>query len=269
MSHAIFFISDGTGITAETLGRSLLTQFPKINFSYTTIPYVNNLARAEQALGKIRASTSDERPIIFATLIDAKVSSFLQKSNALFINFLQPHLQTLENEFGHEAEKTVGKFHSTKNNGSYKLRIDAINFAILNDDGANTKQYQNADIILTGVSRSGKTPTSLYLALQYGIFVANYPLTTEDFAKNELPQILQQYRNKLLGLVIDPLRLSQIRQERLPNSQYASLKQCEQEINQAKTLFQKAQINYLDATNRSIEELAADILTSTDWVRHR
>ena len=132
MPRAIFFISDGTGITAETLGRSLLTQFPKINFSYTTIPYVNSLARAEQALGKIHASTSDARPIIFATIVDAKINSFLQKSNTLFINFLQPHLHTLENEFGHEAEQAIGKFHSATNHSSYKLRIDAINFAILN-----------------------------------------------------------------------------------------------------------------------------------------
>lgn len=265
IKRQIFFISDGTGITAETLGRSLLTQFPKIDFELTTIPYVNNLTKAREVITAIKTAfeTTNIRPIVFATIVNSEISSLFQTSDCLFIDFFNTFLNPLEIELKTQAEDAVGKFHSANNYNKYMLRIDAINYALTCDDGSSIKDYSQADIILIGVSRSGKTPTSLYLALQFGIFAANYPITEEDFATKHFPQALIPYKNKLFGLIIDPKRLQQIRQERLPNSRYASLEQCKTEIRQIKALFQQEQINFLDTTKRSIEELAADILAKT------
>jgi [pyruvate, water dikinase]-phosphate phosphotransferase / [pyruvate, water dikinase] kinase len=251
------------------LGRSLLSQFPKIEFDFTTIPYVNTPEKAQAAIAKINDAhaANKTKPIIFATIIDSEISKILRTNNGFFIDFLQTFLQPLEKELGSRSEHEVGKFHSAKNYDRYMVRIEAVNYALISDDGANTKQYAQADIVLVGVSRSGKTPTSLYLALQFGIFAANYPLTEEDFAKNYLPAALEEHRAKLFGLTIDPARLVQIRQERLPNSTYASLAQCQAEIDRIKLLFQKEQVNFLDSTNRSIEELAADILVRTNLKR--
>jgi [pyruvate, water dikinase]-phosphate phosphotransferase / [pyruvate, water dikinase] kinase len=261
--RTVFFISDGTGITAETFGKSLLTQFEQIEFEYITIPYVNKIEKIPQVLQQIKAAynKNGQRPILFVTLLNTEISTLLKTSEGLVIDFFQTFLTTLENEFGYRSSHTIGKFHSAKNYSSYMLRINAINYALLGDDGSNTKEYKDADIILVGVSRSGKTPTSLYLALQFGIFAANYPITEEDLKLKNLPAVLHNYRDRLFGLFLDPMRLCQIRQERYPNSNYASYEQCQLEIEQVKVLFQKEGIPFLDATVRSIEELAADILT--------
>jgi [pyruvate, water dikinase]-phosphate phosphotransferase / [pyruvate, water dikinase] kinase len=269
MTYPIFFLSDGTGITSETLGRSLLTQFTKIEFNFTTIPYVNSQEKANAAVAKINAAFAETklRPIIFATVVDIETSKILQASKGLVIDFFHTFLQPLESEFGYLSEQAIGLFHSAKNHDRYMLRIEAVNFAMIGDDGANTKQYSNADIVLIGASRSGKTPTSLYLALQFGMLVTNYPLTEEDFAHRQLPAPLRDHRQKLFGLIIDPAKLSQIRQERLPDSKYASLEQCQEEMRLTKLLFQQEKINYLDVTNRSIEELAVDILAATNLKR--
>jgi [pyruvate, water dikinase]-phosphate phosphotransferase / [pyruvate, water dikinase] kinase len=269
MARTVFFVSDGTGITAETLGRSLLTQFDKNNLEFTTIPYVNTVTKARETLTKVNKAhkETNARPIVFATILNQEISKVLQSGEILFIDFFRTFIPPLEKEFGYQPEQAVGKFHSAKNYDSYMLRIDAVNYSMMSDDGSNTKDYSIADIILVGVSRSGKTPTSLYLALQFGIFAANYPITEEDFAAKKSPVVLQKYKNKLFGLIIDPARLHQIRQERLPNSRYASIEQCRTEINQIKNLFHQEQISFLDSTKRSIEELAAEILAKTSIKR--
>lgn len=269
MARAIFFISDGTGITAETLGRSLLTQFKSIDFEYYTIPYVNTLTKARDIQKEIANSYTKTKlkPIVFATIVNHTVSDILHTDKCLFIDFFRTFLQPLENELGHQPEEAVGLFHSAKNYDSYMLRIDAINYALASDDGSNIKDYSHADIILIGVSRSGKTPTSIYLALQFGVFAANYPMTEEDFAKKNLPEILSPYKKKLFGLIIDPARLHQIREIRFANSKYASLEQCRTEINQMKALLQRENVAFLDTTKRSIEELAAEILVKTNLQR--
>lgn len=263
MTRTVFFVSDGTGITAETLGRSLLSQFEMIPFDFITVPYVNNRSKAEETLARIeQACTKDgQRCIIFTTLINPEISHFLRQGSALIIDFFQTFINPLENEFGHQSSHTVGRSHGVKNYTDYMGRINAVNFALAYDDGVNTSDYANADVVLLGVSRCGKTPTCLYLALQFGIYAANYPLTKDNMAVSHLPSFLVNHHRKLFGLTIDPLRLQKIRQERLPDKDYSSRKACEFEVNYTEALFRRERISYLDTTSRSIEEIAAEIMT--------
>jgi [pyruvate, water dikinase]-phosphate phosphotransferase / [pyruvate, water dikinase] kinase len=265
MVRPIFFVSDGTGITAETLGRSLLTQFKGIEFEFHTFPYVNSLDKAWEVVSKVDDfyQKNKAKPIIFSTIIDHNVIKILYEAKGMLVDFFQKFLDSLEIELGTKSSPEVGLSHGAKNYDNYMLRISAINYALANDDGANTNEYQHADIILIGVSRCGKTPTCLYLALQFGLFAANYPLTEEDLNSSYLPKTLTPYREKLFGLTIDPLRLHQIRQERKANSRYSSIEQCTYELQMVVNLFNQEKIKYLDTTTRSIEELATEILQAT------
>lgn len=269
MTRTIFFVSDGTGITAETLGRSLLSQFDMISFEYQTIPYVNTKNKVKQTIARIESAYKNdgERPIIFATLINHDISRLFQKSSALVMDFFHQFINPLENELGHKSTHMIGLSHGVKNYSNYMMRINAVNYALAYDDGANTTNYDKADIILVGVSRCGKTPTCLYLALQFGIYAANYPLTEDDMTSIQLPSFLADHRKKLFGLSIDVNRLHMIRKERRPNSVYAALNTCKAELNYAESLFQKENIPYLETTTRSIEEIAAEIMNLTNIKR--
>lgn len=263
LTRTVFFISDGTGITAETLGRSLLSQFERVAFDYVTIPSVNTKEKAMLALEKIEQANvlHGKRPIVFTTLVNAEISQLFNKPSGLFIDFFQTFINPLERELGCQSSHTVGKSHGVKNDLDYMARISAVNYALAYDDGVNLGDYHHADVILVGVSRSGKTPTCLFLGLQFGIFAANYPLTEEDVGQFVLPTPLKKYQQKVFGLTIDPIRLHKIRQERLPNRPYAALRRCETEVQFAEVLFKRNNIPYLDTTSRSIEEIAAEIMT--------
>jgi regulator of PEP synthase PpsR (kinase-PPPase family) len=269
LKRTVFFISDGTGITAETLGRSLLSQFDMISFEYQTIPYVNTKIKMKQTISRIEQAhqNTGEKPIIFATLINNDINQLLQNSSGLVMDFFQQFINPLENELGHQSTHKVGLTHGVKNYSDYMMRINAVNYALAYDDGANTTNYDKADIILVGVSRCGKTPTCLYLALQFGIYAANYPLTADDMSSTKLPAPLAVHRKKVFGLSIEADRLHAIRQERRPNSVYASLKTCKLELKYAENLFQQEKIPNLETTSRSIEEIAAEIMILTNVKR--
>ncbi|MCA6061087.1 MULTISPECIES: posphoenolpyruvate synthetase regulatory kinase/phosphorylase PpsR [Oceanospirillaceae] len=269
MKRTAYFISDGTGITAETLGNSLLAQFEAIEFERITLPYIDSIEKAEKAVAKINlaAENSGAPAIVFDTIVDKKIRTIIDSANALKIDIFAAFLAPLEAELQVESSYSVGKSHSPTTSTSYLARIDAVNFALDNDDGARTRQYAEADIILVGVSRSGKTPTCLYLAMQFGIKAANYPLTEEDMADLKLPNSLEQHRHKLFGLTIDPDRLAAIRNERRANSRYASLKQCYHEIDEVEMLYQREQIPFLSTTDRSIEEISTRIMAETGLQR--
>lgn len=262
MKRSIFFISDGTGITAETLGHSLLSQFEGIQFEELTIPYVDDVDKAWAAVNEInRVAEADSiRPIIIDTIVNKEVREVISKANAFMLDVFETFVGKLETELCSSSVNTVGKSHSILNNQAYNIRIDAVHFALDNDDGARTRHYDKADLILTGVSRSGKTPTSLYMALQFGIHVGNYPLTEDDFDDLRLPGALKEYKKKLFGLTIDPERLSAIRNERKANSRYASIQQCEMEVRAVEALFNKEGIPYINTTHLSIEEISTRIL---------
>lgn len=266
MKRTVFFISDGTGITAETLGHSLLSQFEQQQFDYMTIPYVDTLTKAEDAMNRIKeiAIRDHVKPIVFATLVNSEIRAIFSRSEGLLLDFFNVFIDPLEKELQMRSSHRVGRTHGLINYNTYKTRIDAVNFTLSHDDGSCIREYHKADIILVGVSRCGKTPTCLYLALQFGIFAANYPFTEEDLTPNiELPKFLQEYRQKIFGLTIEPQRLQTIRTERRPGSPYAQLEQCRKEIEKVELLFKREKIPYLSSTTRSIEEIATSILAAT------
>jgi regulator of PEP synthase PpsR (kinase-PPPase family) len=258
-----FFISDGTGITAETLGHSLLTQFPEARFRQVRIPFVDDLDKALDCARQIREAGRRDgvRPIVFSTLVNPDTVAGLRQADALFIDLFEQFIGPLEAELEMRSNHAVGRFHGIAESSNYKARIEAINYAMAHDDGVSSDgELADADVILVGVSRSGKTPTSLYLAMQFGVKAANYPLIPEDFERNKLPGELHERRKKLFGLTIAPERLSQIRQERRPNSRYASLENCVYEIDAAQKLMRRENIPWLDSTAKSIEEISATIM---------
>lgn len=259
-SRTAFFISDRTGITAESLGHSLLSQFEGIKFNRIRLPFMDSVDKARDALAQINETsiTDGQRPLVFSTLILPAVRNIIEQSDALILDLFEMFIVPLEAELGVNSSHAVGRSHAAGMN--YSARMDAVNYALNHDDGGITRDLNRADIILVGVSRCGKTPTSLYLALQYSLYVANYPLVPEDFATESLPQALKPLRSKLHGLTIRPERLQQIRTERSPNSRYAALESCQSEVEQAESLMRQSNIPYLDVTTMSVEEIATTIL---------
>ena len=257
-----FFVSDRTGITIEMLGHSLLRQFENLPFTEITLPYLDTAEKAVAIVAQInaRAIADGVRPLVLSTLVNSEIRSILNSANALHLDCFNIFIAPLETELGIRSSHTVGLSHRVGDVVDYRQRIEAVRYTLEHDDGVSRKNWQQADIILVGVSRSGKTPTCLYLALQYGICAANYPLIPEDFSYRRLPAELESLRTKLFGFTTDPIRLHQIRNERKPDSEYASLKNCQYEVHEAEALMRQEGIPYLDATNKSIEELATAVL---------
>jgi len=264
-TRTVFFVSDQTGVTAETLGHSLLTQFDGLEFRPVTVPFVDSVDKVEQLARRINteAKESGLRPIIFTSLVDEQLRARLLECNGLVLDFFAAFLAPLEQELETISSHALGKPHRMADVASYNLRIDAINYAMASDDGHSTRHYSDADVILTGVSRSGKTPTCLYLALQYGIFAANYPLAEEDLETGKLPARLMEFKHKLYGLTITPERLRQIRLERRSVGRYASAQQVSFELRAAEGLFKRYNIPYIYTTHCSVEEIASTILSVT------
>ena len=269
-TRTVFFISDGTGITAETFGHSLLAQFPDIRFRQVRVPFVDNLDKVMDCVRAIREAIERDgvRPIVFNTLVSPESVQLLRETGAMLIDLFESFIDPLETELGQRSTHAVGRFRGIAESLEYKGRIEAINFTLAHDDGIVGTDLEQSDVILVGVSRSGKTPTSLYLAMQFGVKAANYPLIPEDFERNRLPGELQRYRNKLFGLTISPERLSQIRQERRPNSRYASVENCRFEIEEAQRMMRREGIKWMDSTAKSIEEISAKILHEVRLNKH-
>lgn len=258
-----FFISDGTGLTVEAIGHSLLAQFQDQQVEQVTLPYIDSTEKVQQALQRIGkvAKESGLQPIIITSIVSNQIRDQLHQSPALMLDVFENYLTPLANLFGRDPAQTVNVSHGIADNRRYSERIEAVHFAIDNDDGRRISEFEQADVILLGVSRSGKTPTCLYLALQFGLRAANYPITEEDMDSTTLPKILRPYRRKLFGLTIDPKRLMQIRQERRANSRYASKEQCEFEVRQVEQMLRRAQVPFLNATQLSVEELATRLMS--------
>jgi hypothetical protein len=268
--RTVFFVSDGTGITAQMLGNSLLTQFEGLEFNQVTLPFVNALDKAEDCRARIEAESTrgNGLPIVFSTLVNGDVRAVVRKANALFVDFFETFIGPLEAGLGVPSNHTIGRSHSALDKREYTQRIEAINFAMAHDDGASHRDLDQADVILVGVSRSGKTPTSLYLAMQFGVKAANYPLIPEDFARMQLPTALGPYKSRLYGLTITPERLREIRQERRPDSKYADLANCRYEVEAAEKLMRREGIRWMNSTAKSIEEIATTILRELRIERH-
>lgn len=259
--HTVFFVSDGTGITAETFGHSVLTQFD-LRFRQIRLPFIDNKEKAYEACKKINDAYAESgmRPIVFSTLVKAELAEIVRLAQAMHMDLIQTFVEPLERELGIKSTHTVGRSHNMADTRAYQNRIEAINFSLAHDDGQSHKNLAEADVILVGVSRSGKTPTSLYLAMQYGVKAANYPLIPDDFERGKLPATLYAYKGKIFGLTIAPERLSEIRNERRPGSKYAALENCRYEINEAEAMMKREGIRWLSSTLKSIEEISTTIL---------
>lgn len=264
MKRHVFILSDGTGITAESLGDSLISQFNKTQFTKETFPYIDSIQKAEEVVWRINQIFIQEgiKPLVFMTLVNPEIRQQIKKANACIYDLFSTFIGPLENDLQEKSSYTVGKAHGVSNNKSYMHRIEAVDFALNHDDGIKTRGYELAEIILIGVSRCGKTPSCLYMALQYGILAANYPFTDDNLMGFSLPETLRPYKNKLFGLTIDPHRLKQIRSERRPNSKYASIEQCRLEVLEVEEMYKKERIPYLDSTKFSIEEIATKIVAA-------
>ena len=266
--RTVFFVSDGTGITAQMLGHSLLTQFEGMEFNQVTVPFVDSTEKAEECLLRIAAESANGQPVVFSTLVNQDVRQVLRRANALFIDFFESFIDPLEAGLGIKSSHTIGRSHSAMDKKEYRHRIEAVNFAMAHDDGASHRDLNQADVILIGVSRSGKTQTCLYLALQFGVKAANYPLIPEDFQRMQLPEVLRTRKGHLYGLTITPERLHEIRRERRPDSKYSDLANCRKEIDAAETLMRREGIRCINSTSKSIEEIATTILRELRIPRH-
>ncbi|MFT3762422.1 MAG: pyruvate, water dikinase regulatory protein [Pseudoxanthomonas sp.] len=262
-TRPVFYVSDGTGITVETIGHSLLTQFAGFNFVTERISFVDDADKARATAQRIHdaGERHGARPIVIHSIVDAEVGALLRDSGALMLDVFAPFIDPMERELGVMRQSRVGQAHGMVDFESYHRRINAMNFALAHDDGIAV-DYDEADVILVAVSRAGKTPTCVYLALHYGIRAANYPLTDQDLETDRLPPRLRAHRRKLFGLTIDPERLAQIRQERRPNSGYARPDTCRREVAAAEAMFQMERIPTLSTTHTSIEEIASKVMST-------
>jgi len=267
--RAAFYISDGTAITSEVFGHALLSLFPT-EFEHFTVPFIESVEKAHQVKGQINRESkrSGEPALVFHTFVNPEIREIIDSCDGIIYNFLEHFVSPLEQQLGMVAKPKAHRTHSIHED-SYDYRIDAVNYALANDDGSNIDNYEHADVILVGVSRSGKTPSALYLALQYSIKAANYPFTDDDMDELKLPDFLTKHKKKIFGLTIDAQRLKDIRDGRMANSKYASARQCRMEVREVEKLYKKEKIPYLNTTKLSVEEITAKILSETGLQRYK
>jgi regulator of PEP synthase PpsR (kinase-PPPase family) len=260
--RSIFFVSDRTGITAETLGATLLTQFDESQFKQSTLPFVNSADKARSVVEYIEHTeqASGLRPIVFSTAVLDDVRAVLRAGDFLFLDLFDSFVPQLESELETRSSHQPGRAHGIADEATYDSRIDAMNYALTHDDGVGEQGYDRAQVILVAPSRCGKTPVCIYMAMQHGIFAANYPLAEEDFESHKLPAPVAPYRDKLHGLTIEANRLHQIRSARRNGSRYADVTQVHYELRQAELLYRRHRLSYADTTSKSIEEIATLIM---------
>ena len=260
VSRLVYIVSDGTGITAENFSQSILAQF-EASFKQIRIPFVDTVNKAHDAVIQINgANPKYGQAIVFTTLVNPEVNQVVSKANALVLDMFQTFVAPLEQTLGMRSTHAINRLHHNADTDAYKNRIEAINYSLAHDDGQSNQNLADANVILVGVSRVGKTPTSLYLAMQYGLKAANYPLIPEDFERGQLPKDLLPHKQKIYGLTIDADRLCEIRNERRPGSNYAKLENCRYEINEATSMMRRESIPWVSTTSKSIEEIATTIL---------
>lgn len=268
LRRTVFYVSESTGITAETMGHSLLSQFDAVDFEQVYMPYINTELRARALTERFQeaADRDEARPIVFATMLDDGIRRILREGNCFYLELFEGFIEPLADELGVAPSRQSGRSHAITKPSSYTKRIEAINFAMSNDDGIRPDNFAHADVVLIGVSRSGKTPTCLYLAMHYGLRSANYPITEEDFARGDVPREVWDSRHKLFALTIDGQRLQMIREERRPGSDYASLARCQSDVRLAQTMFKRLDVPILNTTKQSIEEISSHIVKA---IRHK
>ena len=268
MQRTVFFISDGTAVTTETLGHSLLTQFPDVEFRQVRIPFVGDISKAGDAVLQINAACEEDEAaaIVLLSIVDNETSAVIRNSKAITLDLFADFIKTREDALGVKRQANVGQAHGVADVGRYEDRMEATNYALSHDDGVSVN-FDHSDLILVGISRSGKTPTCLYMALNFGVKAGNYPLTESDLEEQRLPIFIRRHKSKTVGLMIDADRLAQIRETRRPGSRYASLKNCHWEVDAAESLLRAEGIPIFHTTLSSIEEIASRVLQQLDLQR--
>ncbi len=257
----VFFLSDSTGISAETMGNALLIQFPHLLFERKLFPFISSVSEAREVVAVLDAAMDGPvTPLAFTTAAVNEIRLELRKSQCPIIDFFDMHMARVESILGTTGMRVPARLHGVGDIERYNARMQAVEYAIEHDDGQSLRALAKADVILLAPSRCGKTPTTMYLALQHGVFVANYPLVDEDLASNELPRPVRELRDRCFGMVSTPARLSQVRQERRPHSNYASLEQCTYELRRAEALFAAHRIPVINSSAKSVEEMSTVIL---------
>jgi len=257
----VFFLSDSTGITAETMGNALLIQFPNLRFERRLIPFISTVEEARRVVAILNAAAAGPvTPLAFSTTAMEEVRQELLRTKCPLIDFFDLHMERVESILGVKGIRVAARLHGMGDVQRYNARMAAVEYAIEHDDGQSMRALDKADVILVAPSRCGKTPTTMYLALQHGIFVANYPLVEEDFEIAELPRPVRELRDRCFGMTTTPARLSQIRNARRPNSRYASLEQCSYELRQAEAMYRNHQLPVINSSAKSVEEMSTVIL---------
>ena len=257
----IFFLSDSTGITAETMGNALLIQFPNLRFERRLIPFISTMEEARRVVAILDAAAAGPvTPLAFSTAAVEEVRQELLRTKCPLIDFFDLHMERVESILGAKGVRAAARLHGMGDVKRYNARMAAVEYAIEHDDGQSMRALNKADVILVAPSRCGKTPTTMYLALQHGIFVANYPLVEEDFETAELPRPVRELRDRCFGMTTTPARLSQVRHERRPNSRYASLEQCTYELRQAEAMYRNHRLPVINSSTKSVEEMSTVIL---------
>ncbi len=258
-SKDVYYISDSTGILATNLGQALLCQFPEINFHEEHLPFIRTVEEARQALAYILESSGGRRPIVFSTIMDREIMAVFDVPEVEFFDAYELFLSRLEECLEARALRVPG-FSRQADNVTMARRVEAIHFTLDHDDGVRPSEYDQAQVILLGVSRTGKTPASVYLATQLGLKVANFPLTGDTLARGQLPEGVLGNLRRAVGLTTRPEVLQQVRRKRYPDSRYASLTTCIDEIEQAKRVFARYRLPVVDTAGKSIEEIATQVL---------
>jgi regulator of PEP synthase PpsR (kinase-PPPase family) len=257
----VFFLSDSTGISAETMGNALLIQFPELRFERRLIPFITTVEEARRVVDVLdKAMAGPVTPLAFSTTAVSEIRDVLHTSTCPLIDFFDLHMERVESILGAKGVRIAARLHGMGDVHRYNARMAAVEYAIEHDDGQSMRALDKADVILLAPSRCGKTPTTMYLALQHGVFVANYPLVEEDFASADLPRPVQALRDRCFGLTTTPARLSQVRNERRPNSRYASLEQCSYELRRAEALYRSHRLPMINSSAKSVEEMSTVIL---------
>jgi [pyruvate, water dikinase]-phosphate phosphotransferase / [pyruvate, water dikinase] kinase len=258
----VFFLSDSTGISAETMGNALLIQFPELRFERTVIPFISSVEEARRVVARLDAALDESArtPLVFTTAASDEVRLELSKSRCPMIDFFDLHMAKVESILDTRGVRLAARLHGVGDIKRYNSRMQAIEYTIEHDDGQSVRGLEKASVVLVAPSRCGKTPTAMYLALQHGLFVANYPIVEEDLDTHELPRPVRDLRDRCFGLMTTPARLSAVRQERRPNSQYASLEQCTFELRRTEAIFKAHDLPVVDTSTKSVEEISTIIL---------
>jgi regulator of PEP synthase PpsR (kinase-PPPase family) len=257
----VFFLSDSTGISAETMGNALLIQFPDLQFERTLIPFISTVDQAREVVAQLDAAMDGPvTPLCFTTAAVDEVREELLRTKAPIIDFFGIHMSRIEEQLGARGLHEARRLHGVGDVRRYNSRMAAIEFAIEHDDGLSPRGLDRADVVLVAPSRCGKTPTAMYLALQHGMFVANYPLVDEDLETTDLPRPVRHLADRCFGLTTTVARLSRVRQERRPDSRYASEEQCRFELRGATAMYDRHQLPTVDTSASSVEEIAAVVI---------